>query len=88
VGTDECAVRALLQRISLQDTECHLDGKPELACGGEVAPDQIGVPWRPRYRPRGTDPFGAPCPFDAGDPHQPGDLIAADVVSSPAGCLP
>jgi len=28
-------VRALLQRISLQDTEGHLDGKPELACGGE-----------------------------------------------------
>jgi hypothetical protein len=35
--------------------------------------------WRQRVRSR---------PFDAGGPHQPGDLITSDVVPGPAGGLP
>ena len=36
----------------------------------------------------GADPFAAAHPFDAGGPHQPGDLVAAHVVTGPAGGFP
>ena len=36
----------------------------------------------------GADPFAAAQPCDAGGPHQPGDLITADVVAGPAGGFP
>jgi len=56
--------------------------------GGEIPTDKVGVPLRPWYRSGGADPFGATRTFDAGRAHQPGDLIAADVVTSPAGGFP
>src|SRR6476469_8145716 len=36
----------------------------------------------------GADPFAATHPFDAGGPHQPGNLIAAHVVTGPACRFP
>ena len=36
----------------------------------------------------GADAFAATHPFDADSPHQPGDLIAADVVAGATCCFP
>ena len=65
-------------------------GHPQLiGCGrGEVAAHQIGMPRRGRVGFGGADPFAAPDPGDARRPHQPGDLVTADVVAGPAGGLP
>jgi len=35
-----------------------------------------------------VDPLAAACPFDAGGPHQPGDLTAAHVVTGPVCRFP
>ena len=51
-------------------------------------PDQIGMPRRGGVGLGGADPFAAAGPGDAGGPHQPGDLVTADVVAGPAGGLP
>ena len=54
----------------------------------KFALDQIGMPPGARVGPGGADPFAATHPFDAGGPHQPGHLIAADVVTGPACRFP
>lgn len=54
--------------------------------GGEVLLDGIGGPFSGGVRSGGPH---LPCPLDASDPqpaHQPGDLVAADVMArSPGG---
>ncbi len=73
-----------------QRLAAHQVGDPQLVGGslGEVALDQIGMPISARVGLGGADPFAAARPFDAGGPHQQGDLIAADVVTGPAGGFP
>ena len=65
-------------------------GDPQLVGGrrGEVALDQIRVAPGARVSLGGADPFPAAYPFDAGVPHQPGDLIAAHVVTGPVCRFP
>src|SRR5262249_18926429 len=55
---------------------------------GELAADQIRVPRCGRIRLGGAHPFAAPRPVDAGGAHEPGHLIAADVVTGPTCRLP
>ena len=65
-------------------------GDPQLvrAGGGEVPVDQVRVPCGQRIRVGGPDLPGTPHPFDPGCPHQPGDLVTADVIPGPPGGLP
>ena len=62
-------------------------GDPQLVGGGrgEVAADQVGVTRAGRIGPAGADLLAASGAFDAGDAHQPGGLVAADVVTG-ANC--
>ena len=43
---------------------------------------------RSRVRPGGAHPLAAPNTSDPGGPHQPRDLIAADVIPAAVGRFP
>jgi hypothetical protein len=62
--------------------ECQV-GHPELVRGsrGEVAVHQVRVPRRGWVSFGGPHPFAAPDPLNACGPHQPGHLIATDVMT-------
>ena len=56
--------------------------------GGEVAAHQVRVPRHARVWRGGAHPLGAPHALDTLGAHQPGDLVAADVVTRASRGLP
>ena len=55
------------------------DPKPVWALGSEAALDEIRTGIRLTCRPRGDRLTAAPNPFHAGELHQAGDLVPADL---------
>ena len=55
---------------------------------GEVPAHQIGMARGGGVRFGGADPFAAPHTGDPGSPHEPGDLVPAEVVAGTAGGFP
>jgi len=58
---------------------------PQLVGGGrgEVATDQVGMSCSDRVRPGGAHPLAAAGALHAADAHQPGNPVAADIVTCP-----
>ena len=55
------------------------DPEPVRALGSEAALDEVRTSIRLTCRPRGDRLTAAPNPFHAGELHQAGDLVTADL---------